>query len=48
LGTPGCEMRAIPDLLGRLTGHTAQEHHCPGFITPLDNWEARRYQSGRV
>ena len=42
LRTPGCEMRAIPDLLGRLTGRTAAEHHCPGFITPLDNWEARR------
>ena len=46
LATPGCEMRAIPALIGRLTGHTAQEHHCPGFITPLDNWEARRYRTG--
>ena len=45
LGTPGCEMRAIPDLLGRLIGRAAAEHHCPGFITPLDNWEARRGQS---
>ena len=47
LRTPGCEMRAIPDLLGRLTGRTAAEHHCPGFITPLDNWEARRSQPVR-
>ena len=42
LATPGCEMRAVPDLLGRLTGHIAPEHHCPGLIQPLDNWEARR------
>ena len=35
-------------LFGRLTGRTAQEHHCPGFITPLDNWEARRYQTGHA
>ena len=42
LATPGCEMRAIPDLIGRLTGRTAQEHHCPGFIQPIDDWEARR------
>ncbi len=46
-GTPGCEMRAIPDLLGRLTGRPAAEHHCPGFITPLDNWETRRGQTIR-
>ena len=48
LATPGCEMRAIPDLIGRLTGRTAQEHHCPGFITPLDNWEARLHQAGQL
>ena len=42
LATPGCEMRAMPDLLGRLTGRMAQEHHCPAFIQPLDNWETRR------
>ena len=45
LATPGCEMRAIPDLIGRLTGRMAQEHHCPGFITPLDNSEARLHQA---
>ena len=48
LATPGCEMRAIPDLLGRLTGRTAQEHHCPGFIQPLDDWEAERHPSARL
>ena len=47
LATPGCEMRSVPDLLGRLTGRTAQEHHCPGFIQPLDNWEARRHRLAR-
>ncbi|MEE8257551.1 MAG: hypothetical protein V3R60_06635 [Acidobacteriota bacterium] len=41
LGTPGCEMRSIPDLIGKATRRTALEHHCPGFITPLDNWEAQ-------
>ena len=48
LATPGCEMRDIPDLLGRLSGNAAQEHHCPGFIQPLDDWEARRQQSARL
>lgn len=42
LSTPGCEMRAIPDLIGRLTGRRALEHHCPGALTPLDNWELKR------
>ena len=41
LGTPGCEMRSIPDLIGKVTGRTTLEHHCPGFITALDNWEAK-------
>lgn len=40
--TPGCEMRALPDLLGRLRGRPAQEHHCPAFIGRLDDWEVRR------
>ena len=40
LATPGCEMRAIPDLIGRISGHAAAEHHCPAsFITKLDAWE---------
>ena len=42
LATPGCEMRAIPDLIGRTTGQGAQEHHCPAaFITKIDEWEQR-------
>lgn len=43
IATPGCEMRAIPEIIGRLSGHTSAEHHCPaGFITQLDAWEQRR------
>ena len=37
--TAGCEMRAIPILLGRLTGKKARDHHCPGPIRAVDNWE---------
>lgn len=39
---PGCEMRALPDLIGRLTGRAAKEHHCPAFIGKLDQWELQR------
>lgn len=43
MATPGCEMRAIPGLFGRLTGHSADEHGCPAtFITAIDNWERGR------
>ncbi len=42
LSTPGCEMRAIPNLLGKLMGHARMEHHCPGMLDPIDKWEARR------
>lgn len=46
IATPGCEMRAIPDLVGRTSGHGAQEHHCPAaFITRIDEWEQRRSNS---
>ncbi|HJN49252.1 MAG: hypothetical protein QGI68_17985 [Pseudomonadales bacterium] len=42
IATPGCEMRSIPELLGRATGQKAQEHHCPAaFITKIDEWEKR-------
>lgn len=41
ISTPGCEMRAIPDLIGRITGRRAAEHHCPAaFITKIDAWES--------
>ena len=43
IATPGCEMRSIPELLGRMTGRAAQEHHCPAsFITKIDAWERGR------
>ena len=41
LATPGCEMRAIPELFGKLSGKPTAEHHCPAaFITKVDEWEA--------
>ncbi len=43
IATPGCEMRAIPELIGRVSGDGSDEHHCPaGFITQIDEWEQRR------
>jgi len=43
IATPGCEMRAIPELLGRLSGRATAEHHCPAaFITKIDEWERNR------
>lgn len=45
LATPGCEMRSIPALWGRVTGRPAPEHHCPvTFIRTIDNWEQRLTQ----
>jgi hypothetical protein len=40
LGTPGCEMRALSQLVGMLRGKASSEHFCPGFLTGLDRWEA--------
>ena len=37
--TPGCEMRAIPQLWTLMTGRKTLEHHCPGFLNNIDNWE---------
>jgi hypothetical protein len=42
IGTPGCEMRAIPHLWTLVTGRVTQEHFCPGFIDGLDAWERGR------
>jgi len=39
IATPGCEMRAIPQLWARLTGKKTREHFCPGFLNRLDRWE---------
>lgn len=39
LATPGCEMRAMPHLLGLLFKYEVREHYCPGFIHSIDRWE---------
>ena len=40
LGTPGCEMRAIPHLWTILSGRSTKEHYCPGPFDGIDKWEA--------
>ena len=46
LATPGCEMRAIPELIGKVTGKASSEHQCPvSFISGIDNWERKRSDS---
>lgn len=42
LGTPGCEMRALPHLFSIMRGTAADEHYCPGFIENVDRWERER------
>jgi hypothetical protein len=42
LGTPGCEMRAVPQLLGIVFRSAAREYYCPGFIGNIDDWERAR------
>ena len=43
IATPGCEMRAIPHLFGKISGRAVAEHHCPAsFITRIDAWESNR------
>ena len=43
IATPGCEMRAIPHLFGKISGRAVAEHHCPAsFITGIDAWESKR------
>ncbi len=46
LATPGCEMRAIPHLLGLATGKEVAEHFCPAFMDNLDKWEHERSNNG--
>ena len=41
IGTPGCEMRAIPHLWTLLTSRDTKEHYCPGFLNGLDAWESK-------
>lgn len=45
ISTPGCEMRAIPQFFGYLSGKPAQEHQCPvSFITKFDEWESALHE----
>ena len=46
LSTPGCEMRAIPHLFGKVSGKGSQEHYCPGFLDKVDRWERNRRPGG--
>lgn len=48
LATPGCEMRAIPHLLGSVFRSEAREHYCPGFIENIDQWERSRKNPRQV
>lgn len=48
LATPGCEMRALPHLFGKLSGTGSKEHYCPGFIDKVDRWEQRRKHGSDV
>lgn len=43
IATPGCEMRAIPEIIGKITGRSIAEHHCPAaLISRIDAWERGR------
>ena len=39
IATPGCEMRAIPHLVGLASGQARAEHYCPGIIDSVDRGE---------
>jgi len=44
LGTPGCEMRTIPQLFSKFTHRESKEHHCPvSIISGIDRWEKRHF-----
>jgi hypothetical protein len=48
IATPGCEMRSIPELLGRISGRVTKEHHCPAaLISRVDIWENRTKSGNR-
>ena len=43
IATPGCEMRAIPELIGKVQKREAKEHSCPSsIISGIDRWESNR------
>lgn len=40
-GFPGCELRALAYLVGRLRGRQSTFSTCSGVWTPIDRWEVR-------
>lgn len=45
IATPGCDMCAIPELVGKVTGRLVAEHSCSvSCISRLDEWEQRLYR----
>lgn len=42
LKTPGCEWRAIPDLIARIRGRKTSYHPCSVYLHKLDQWEQKR------
>lgn len=47
LGTPGCEMRAIPHLRTLVWGGDVQAQVCPGHWDAVDRWEAKQGRQSR-
>jgi hypothetical protein len=47
LATPGCEMRAMPQLWSLIVGKDTKVQYCPGFLTPLDRWEYSKSNPGK-
>jgi hypothetical protein len=47
VATPGCEVRVIPHLIGRLRGQATAEFPCLVF-SHLDAWEAHLWKRRRV
>lgn len=45
-GTPGCEMRAMPILIGRMVGRDIRDHECPGPVGSIDRWERALKRDG--
>jgi len=41
IATPGCEMRALPEVWSKITGGHTEFHVCPGTWSRMDDWEDR-------
>lgn len=39
IATPGCEMRAIPQVWSKITRSNTEFHVCPGMWSKIDDWE---------